>query len=808
MSVIGSEILAGASGNQGYFLQRSLRFRSSASAYLNRTPASASNDNTWTWSSWIKRGELGYKTIYSTASSIGSNTTLGQFYFDNSDKLYFFLYTGGTTYSDLFTTAAFRDPSAWYHVVLTYDDTQSTSTNRVKIYVNGVQQTLTGSYPTQNFNGFFNTSQPHVIGRYSGSGDGVFFDGYITEINLIDGQALTPSSFGEYSTSTGVWQPKKYAGTYGTNGFYLPFSNNASTTTLGNDFSGNGNNWTTNNISLTAGSTYDSMTDVPTLTSATASNFATLNPLQTGSYVTASQGNLRLAGNTSTNSAISSATIGNLTSGKWYWEYTQGTPNSETCGISTKAITGSLLDAEVFASNNGVGARANGDVVGIDNTTSSITSWTTNDIIGLALDCDSGAIYWSKNGTWLNSGVPTSGGSKTGAVGAWTPSDAKVITPIFGAYNAGSITANFGQRPFAYTPPTGFVALNTYNLPTPTIGATASTQANKYFDATTYTGTGATRSVVNSGAMQPSFLWIKRRSVSGNHVLFDSVRGGNKSLSSNLTDAESSEAFTITYDSNGFTLPTADSAVNANGTTYVGWQWAGNGTGVSNTAGSITSTVSANTSAGFSVVTYTGTGSNATVGHGLGVAPKMIIIKNRTGVYNWRVWHTALSSTELLYLNTTEAKVTGQTTAWNSTLPTSTVFSLGSSGGVNESSSTFVAYCFSEVAGYSKFGSYTGNGSTDGTFVYLGFRPKYILIKQTANNNWIIRDSSRNTYNAVNSDLFPDLSNAESSASNRDTDFLSNGFKLRGTGTGSNDSGGTYIYMAFAEHPFKYSLAR
>jgi hypothetical protein len=311
-----------------------------------------------------------------------------------------------------------------------------------------------------------------------------YFPGYISNLRVVKGTAVYTANFVPPTTAlTAITNTSLLTlqnatiVDNSTNAFTItnvgtvvtsvqsPFLN---PTVLTADSSGNANNWTPNNISLTAGSTYDSLTDVPTLTSTTVANYAVLNPLQIGSYVTLSNGNLTVTGNTATDSALVLATVGKLTSGKWYWEYTQGTIGSETCGVITQNIDGlSLLNGESTTSLYGVGARASGTVYG--GTVGSITSWTTGDVIGLSLDCDNGAIYWSKNGTALNGGVPTSGASKTGAVGAWTPSPTKIITPSFGAYNSGFVSATFGQRPFTYTAPTGFLPLNTFNIAAGTV---------------------------------------------------------------------------------------------------------------------------------------------------------------------------------------------------------------------------------------------------------------------------------------------------------------------------------------------------
>jgi len=333
---------------------------------------------------------------------------------------------------------------------------------------------------------------------------------------------------------------------------------------------------------------------------------------------------------------------------------------------------------------------------------------------------------------------------------------------------------------------------------------------------TTYTGTGANASIVNTVngvSFQPDFVWIKDRSVGYNHVLQDSVRGATAAakLSSNLTDAEGSANLApygnvSAFNSNGFSLVagSVDSRqTNASGDAYIGWQWKAGGTAVSNTAGSITSSVSANTTAGFSVVTYTGNATNpSTVGHGLGVVPSMIIIKNRSVVSSWLTYHQSIGNTNYLLLDATIASA-ASASAWNNTTPTSTVFTIGSFG--NGNGNGIVAYCFAPVAGYSAFGSYTGNGSADGPFVYLGFRPRFVMIKWTNVESWYIFDTSRGTYNVIGPYMVPNTSAAE--ATYTAVDILSNGFKLRDTNNFVNSSG-TYIYAAFAENPTKFANAR
>ena len=805
MSVIGSNILAGPSGQGGYFLTNSLRFRSSASANLSRTNTATGDSQKFTWSGWVKRGLLTSASDQFLFCSDNFNTSSNRFVFQiilklsgaEADTLVVGLENSVSgTDGVKRTTQVFRDPSAWYHIVASVDTTQATAANRVKVYVNGVEVTAfaVNTNPNQNANVSINQNggTPR-IGAFNLNGSPQrYFDGYMTEVNFIDGQQLTPSSFGETSTTTGVWIPKKYTGTYGTNGFYLPFTNTASTSTLGNDFSGNGNNWTTNNISLTAGSTYDSMTDVPTLAELSGngnSNYAVFNPLQiiTTGQVTVTNGNLT-ASNTSGGDSNIRGTIFAST-GKWYAELTITTAGSNypTVGIieaTEQNLTYLGATAKSYCYTGG-GSKGNNNSF-----TSYGASYTTGDVIGVAYDATNATLTFYKNGT-------SQGTAFTGVTAGSYTFACSTLT--------GTININFGQRPFAYTPPTGFVALNTFNLPTPTIGATASTTANKYMDATTYSGNGGTQSITSLG-FQPDLVWVKRRDAVASHNLVDAVRGASKILYSDATTAEITDSNDINaFNSNGWTMG-LNTDVNASGGTYVGWTWRGANATVSNTAGTITSTVSANTTAGFSIVTFTSQASgSSTIGHGLGVAPRMVIWKSRTDSTAWVLYHADLGADKYLNLNNTNASVTA-VNVWNNTAPTSTVFSTGSD---LANYGNIVAYCFAQVAGYSAFGSYTGNGSTDGTFIFTGFRPRFIMFKNatTGSTNWQINDSARDTYNVVNKRLAP--SNSDAEATNFDFgDFLSNGFKIRQTDQTWNKNGDTYIYMAFAESPFKFANAR
>ena len=772
-------------GGEGYEISRSVRLRSSASAYFNRTLTTPTNNKIWTWSGWVKRGS----TIGLTS---GADIILGTGTGSVIDEIRLIHDNGASGVNDSFqftgsgwnvkTLATKRDPSAWQHFIVTVDTTQATAANRVRLYCNGIELPYdSATYPTQNSNTGINSATLHNIGARTTGGAGLQFDGYLTEVNFIDGQALTPSSFGETDAITGVWKPKKYAGTYGTNGFYLNFSDNSAATAaaIGKDNSGNGNNWTPNNISVTSGVTYDSMIDTPTMYADGGNgrgNYCVMNPLDKGtSTVTLTNGNLNWSSGAPTYNQVCRSTI-SVTSGKWYWEVTPLT-NGAWANMGVADALGTLANASRNQPGGWVYQGTTGNKMNNNSSVAYGSTYTNNDVIGVALDMDGDTLTFYKNG--VSQGVAYSSGFA-----------GKTISPLMqDAANDATAAINFGQRPFAYTPPTGFKALNTQNLPDATIK-----KGNAYFDVVARAGATAPTSVT-SLAFQPDLLWTKTRSAVTNHNLFDSARGLSVRLQSDNTGADAAAGSMVTsFNSNGYTFGSDYSGTNLSGSTHVDWVW------------------KESVSAGFDIVTYTGDGINGrTVSHALGVVPKMVIVKSRSTATNWIVKHASLSSTNTLELNSTAAQGLAGS-GYIGDLSSSTTFTLVNGGSaitnVNGSGTTYVAYLFSEVAGYSKFGSYTGNGSTDGPFVYLGFRPRYVLIKKSsaAGDSWFVFDTSRETSNEVDLWLALNLSNAETS--NSFCDILSNGFKIRGSISAFNASGETYIYAAFAENPFKNSLAR
>ena len=818
MSIPGSAhpLLLSSLEEEGYFIERSLRFNSSDSAYLSRTPASAGNRKTWTWAGWVKRSKLGDNlALFGRQQSDDTNTL--DIRFGTGDTLRFANFNNYL----LETTQVFRDTSAWFHLVVVLDTTQATANNRARMYVNGAEITQFGarSNPTQNADLAINNTTLHHLGATVSSGSVFYpFSGYLADIHFIDGQALDPTSFGEFDATTGVWNPKAYTGSYGTNGFRLDFSDNsaATATTLGKDRAGS-NNWTPNNLSVTAGSGNDSLVDVPTNGAQTDTgvggevrgNYCTLNPLNNGG-VTLVNGNLDWTRSAGGSTAVAYSTIA-VSSSKWYFETTMNGAGSGVnweCGVATTTTANNIRPGTTAT---GWGLVTSSNTIIYKQNSNSLTSifsgtLSTGDVIGVAFDLDNGRIWFARNNTWLE-GSPSAG---TGA--SYTNLSGTVSAFFGGDGSAVNGAANFGQRPFAYTAPSGFKALNTANLPAPLV-----TKPSDVMDVKLYTGNGSTQTISGLG-FSPDLAWFKRRDSANNHALFDAVRGAGKFLLPNGTGAEGTDNNSlISFDANGVTVGQSVSApsFNISSGSYVAWAWDAGTTTVSNTQGSISSQVRANASAGFSIVTYTGNGSaGATVGHGLNVAPQLLINKRRSSTgttADWAVWHKSVAdisgSSYVLFLNTTDAALSASN-RFNSTAPTSSVFTLGNADATNYNGGTFVTYCFAPVAGYSSIGSFVGNSSAEGPFVYTGFRVRWLMVKNAdATTDWVIVDTARETYNVVDDFLRPNSSAAEGTRANLAVDLLSNGFKLRGLDNFMNGSN-THVYLALAESPFQYARAR
>ena len=771
-----------ATADTGYTIDNSCRFNDDDTAYLERTPSSTETSNKiYTVSVWTKRGNVSgnYMKIFSCNSSVSNTNELE---FKNDETLFWNQQSGGSGRDKMGTTALYRDPSAWYHIVLAIDSTQAVEANRFKLYVNGSQVTAFGG--SENYPSLNDTFQWNINGVIQRVGIQAYntsnsFDGYMAEFHNIDGQQLPPTDFGK-TNDDGVWVPIEYTGSYGTNGFYLDFSSSGD---LGNDVSGNNNDLTSSGLTAA-----DQMTDTPT------DNFCVLNSvLDTGAGhlygVTLSEGNLKTTLSASALGTRASATI-SVNSGKWYWEGkyigTAGGENyghfgvwSSTTGLPTgQAGSGVAGDNEWWMSDDGSDNH--------DNTSSDtgLGTWDTNDIIQIALDMDARKMWFGRNNTY--EGDPAAGsGESFSSIG-------DNIVPIVAGYGGGSgqgnWEVNFGQSSLAHTAPSGFNAVSTANITTPAV-----TDSSTNFQTEIYTGNGTAigsggKAVTFTGNadMSPDLVWIKNRDQSDSHSWYDTTRGTTKQLESDQQGAQTTESEGLTtFGSDGFTVGSLDQ-VNTSSEDFVSWNW---------TEGS---------AAGFDIVSYTGNGSNRTISHSVGAIPKMIIIKSSSASTNWPIYHISMGNTKAMEVNDYAGPSTNSN-YWQDTTPTSSVFSLGTNSDVNTNTATYIAYLWAEVEGFSSFGSYVGNSNSDGPFIYTGFLPRMVIIKAiNGNYNWQLNDTARNTYNVTDFTLFPNNAYDENSGSaggGNDWDMVSNGFKLRTSGGNVND-GSTFMYAAFATSPF------
>jgi hypothetical protein len=725
--------VGGTSIRGGYAIDNSVRFNDNDSAYLNRTPASASNRTTWTWSAWIKRSAISTgnnQTLWNAGSGEADDIRLT---ITNNDQIVFG--TDATTF--LLTSQRIRDVSAWYHIVFAFDTTQGTASDRAKLYING---SLVSSFSTDNRASLsgsyaYNNTVGHAIGRQAYAGS-TYYDGYMTEINFIDGQQLSPTDFGEFDEDSGIWKPKQYSGSYGTNGFYLDFENSGS---LGADQSGNGNNFTPNNFTAT-----DQTTDTPT------NNFATGNPLARSRFSnqgTISEGNLKYNALSNDRGWLFSSQ--GISQGKWYWEVKITAIGRFMVGVGYESV---LAFNGTFFGNNPSKAFSildfNGNLYYDGTNTSYGSSLSVDDIVMVALDMDNYLCWFGKNGTWFDSATQSEIENSTATNDATTQmgtqqnlNSGEPVFPFMTCQENGQTGGgifNFGNPPFSissgnsdgngygnfeYAPPSGYLALCTQNLATelsPTID-----DGSQYFNTVLYTGNGTNPRSLTGVGFQPDFTWIKNRTDAWGHGLADSTRGGGKTLITNSTAVEQTNytwGYLDSFDSDGFTVDdgaSGDDFVNQTSDNYVAWNWLVNGGSTSsNTDGSITSTVQANTTAGFSIVTYTGNATaGATVGHGLGTTPALIILKSRSSADNWMVGHKDYvgNPAENLQLDSTSALSTAddqQGSTWYRTPFTSTVFTLGDgqlgdwTGRTNGSGKSIIGYCFAEIEGYSKFGKF------------------------------------------------------------------------------------------------------
>ena len=795
-----------ASGDfYSYSIDQSLRIDDTSGAYLTISSASptATNRKKVTISCWVKRASISVSGVNTVFWSTVDGLML-QFF--TADNIYIYDNNAGGWQSTVTNGGRiFRDPSAWYHLALIIDTTQSTSADRAKFYINGELQTL-NSYPGLNTDITWHTGSTIRLGSV---GDTQDLAGYLAEFISIDGQDTSISDFGE--TKNGVWVPKDVSGlTLGNAGFYLKFNDSSD---IGNDSGSNNIDFTATNLSA-----HDVVPDSPT------NNWCTLNFNDSRTSQGWQEGGLNWLASSLTYTAHSTMVIPEISDSDTYYAECRRNSNGYARGISPVTLSGAnnstTLTGALMLYDNG--RRYNGSTpLGSGN--NEYATLSNGDVIGVK--AGNGELRFFQNGNDLGAAFTGLSGSykfanfAAGATGTGQTWNFGQDSTFHGQETAGTTTDKNGFGLFHDAEAANNISLCAANIAEPAIGPNSglNEQADDYFNTVLYTGDGTTSHAITGVGFQPDWVWIKRRNNANPHFVNDSVRGATKDLRPDDTDAETTNnqyGILKSFDSDGFTVSvgsTNGARANTSGGTFVAWSWKAGGAASSNSNGSITSSVSANQKAGFSIVSWTGTGANATVGHGLSSAPELIIIKRRdngSGATSWKTGSEYLSGwTHRIKLNSTDGEAS-EADVFNDTAPTSTVFSLGSDVTVNGSSGTLIAYCFHSVEGYCKVGSYSGNGNADGTFVYTGFRPAWIMQKKSSSsgNDWTIYDTARDTFNVAEDLLRPNLSNVESDTTS--FDILSNGFKIRSSAGSFNASGATFIYLAFAEAPFKYANAR
>ena len=844
-NLMGAAAAAASAGGGGFYshqIAHSLRNSAAQNGTLKRTAGTPTSRNKFTMSYWVKK----YNTSGGSSDNLvfTSGTGGGSYMFWGFSTAYFDLQTTGGNWSTgyLKSTAMYRDTSAWYHHVLTFDSTQSTQADRLKIYVNGeritsfIDESVTsGIGASEDFSYINQSGVVQAFGGLSGSGHGTEgADNQMAEIVFNDGQAYGPDSYGE--TKNGVWIPKDPSGlTFGNNGYYLNF---AASGDLGNDVSGNNNDFTPANLSA-----HDQMLDSPTFGSEGSANFPAFSPLYYTQSTNITDGNLDFRSTGNIEGGLTTAVIPAGEATVYYFE-SAVTPasgghevywgvnglNIDMSGSSERGGRDEATCWAILLQPSGYQYVQAGSFDGRSEVSLTIS---TGDIIGMVIDRANTTIKWYINNVLK---VTSTNLIATGDLAVWSgkgggTTDCGIILnagqdgTFCGTKTAQGNADSNGFGNFFYTPPLG-VAYCTGNLPTVDAIDPAQTDEfypQKLFDAQLWTGNGSSgRAITISGAKKPSLSVIKQRNATNSWNVW--TQGNNNGDYDSFGEFNSTAAW---YQNQGASGPyTADPTasaltlsaygqVNASSQTYVNYRWVANGgTTSTNTAGDIDSTVEVDPSGGFSVVQYTGTLSSSgvqTVGHGLSKAPSMFISKSLTTTGNWWVFSDGQTSWNYgLNLQGTGASV-DKSGNGSMSAPTSTVFSTNYTDGLNETNKAMIAFCFADIEGYIKSGSFVGNGNTNGPFVYTGFRPSLVIRRRfDGSGSWITKDDVRNPTNDGSIEV---LSLNQNSAENAQTetadgvDFLSNGFKLKATNNGSNGNGLDYIYLALSFNPFKYSTA-
>ena len=837
-----------STGFYDHTIDQSLRF--DAAGYLTRNTGEAGNTTVYTTSFWVKRSGLtSHQYIFSAGPWNGGNNFEG-IRFVNDDTLRAILTVSNSTVANFTTNAKFRDVSAWYHIVWQRNG------QAYKIYVNGTEQTYSTSTFSSNPNGYLTADTEQLIsGRLDHLQD---LDGYLAEFHFVDGSALDPTSFGE--TKDGVWISKAYSGSYGTTGFHLNFSDSSS---IGADSSGLSHTFTVSGLVAS-----DVVPDSPTNNFATANFLAGSK----SSPWTTSEGNLKILSSSNNKNIRGTILMqsGKWYWETRRHNANPGSA-AISDGVGIALASGNVEDNPYQSATNWSYYSNTGNKYNNNSSQSYGDSWNTaGDIIGVAFDADNGAIWFSKNGTWQNSATASeiAAGTTTNAAYTGLTDSGGYICNWWrtGGTNAEEMDINFGQNPsfneeltggdvgtesgdgsalFKYAPPSGFLALCSANLPDPTIGPGQDTQADGFFNMLLWTGDGNTSRAITGVGFAPDLIWIKCRSNAEDHALEDAVRGVGRKLDSASPAIEETTATAVlsAHGSDGFTLPASTPGnLNVNARTYIAWNWraggaptADNSAGVGATptagsvkidgsnlgsalAGSIAATrLSANTQAGFSIIKWTGNQTNSTLAHGLNSAPELVFVKSLAySSGNWYTWTKDLTNNKVVFLNASNAE-TQSANAFVEGDMTATTVGLGTERVTNGSSEDMLAYVFHSVEGYSKVGSYNGNAQnySNGTFVYTGFRPSLVAVKaESTTGDWVVTDNKRaSSFNGDTARLYWSANHVETGySSNRNVELFSNGFMVHGNSASSTtnriNQSASYVYLAFAEAPFKFANAR
>jgi len=770
----------------GYAVDNSAVFNKADAEYFAADSGfgTPSNADVGTLSVWFKRGNLGGSNLRLFTHGSGPSVQI-QAYLTSSNTL---VVGNGT---EVTTTQVFRDPHAWYHLVVRVDTSQGTDTNRIRHYLNGSQITdfSASSYPSQNANVF--TSTGWRIGSWSNSTTHTF-DGYMSEVVYCDGQSLGPTSFGETDTN-GVWRPIDVSGlTFGNNGFYLNMA--ASGSDLSDDASGNSNDFTNTN-SVTQSS------DSPT------NNHCVMSPIDKSSAITTSAGNL-----TVTNPSSGSWNHGRgslfVSSGKWYYEWTPTAGTYALAGWMLDVSGNDYVEEETDVATTyyrGVDSGGAGFRIADGATDASVTLFGLNDVVMMAIDVDTMKMWVGINGTWYNSGDPANG---TNPVGTWTAAIGESLAPWYGCINTTSETFNFGATSFAYTPPTGFNAWNTTNLVS--ASAPAIEDPDDHFKEVIVDHDGSSTnftipwSTYNGTSGTYDTLFSIKRLADEKWFVIDSIRGLNKYFSWNATTSQTTDANVLSV--SGTTGTLGSTLANDNYLVQMYRLNAQSSRDTSNSEGSITGgsnslIISANATAGWSVCTYTGTGANGTFGHGLSQAPEWIRWYNTVSADGQTVYHAFNPSTPKDHYGNFDSAPTTLTnddsTKFNDTAPTADVNSVGSADSTNGSSDAMWCFSVHSVNSFSKVGAFVGNGGADGPFVEASISPKSVVLKNAngsaTGDDWYLVTDTRFLYNGDASTLAFNLTATEQ-ATNL-FDMVSNGIKLRTTNAGVNENTNTIVYQ-------------